>query len=100
MNSREHSPLVAVLQTVLLFASQILDFGTTMIGLKIGGHEANGVIRTIMDQYGTGGFLVFKLGISFLLAVVCWRRPAAALFMTALMCGVALWNLHVIYSLV
>ncbi len=99
MNDRNYSPLVLFLQTVVLFMSQLLDYGTTLIGLKLGGQESNGLVATIMEEYGNTGFLWFKLLVAGALAIVCRYRPAAAWFITAITCGVALWNLHVIYQL-
>jgi hypothetical protein len=99
--NRDNEPALGVilLQSIGLVFAQLLDFGTTMLGLKNGAEEANGFIRMIIEDYGTSGFLVTKLLFGFGFAWFCRYRPAAAWGVTLLTCGVALWNLRVLYLL-
>ncbi len=98
MNERP-SPLIVLLQSVVLFMSQLLDYYTTKIGIKLGAVESNGLIKTVIEGYGMNGLLVTKLLLAAVTALGCRRFPAAAWFLCALMCGVALWNLHIISQL-
>lgn len=94
------TPIIIALQTLGIILAQLLDFGTTMIGLKNGARETNGFIRMIIEDYGTTGFLLSKIGFGILFAWFCRYRPAAAWTITVFTAGVALWNTHILYQLV
>lgn len=98
--NRENSYGIIILQTLGIVLSQLLDFGTTMIGLKNGARESNGLIRMILEDYGTTGFLVSKIGFGLMFAWFCRYRPAAAWTIALVTSGVALWNVHILYQLV
>ena len=74
---------------------QILDFGTTLIGLRMGGTEMSPFARWLMDSHTLGGLAVVKL-IGFGLGAVCiWRGKLRVLdWVNYIFSGIVLWNLY------
>ena len=87
------------LQAALILGTQFLDYKTTVIGLRLGAHEMNGPMRLVLDNYGTNGMLVLKLGVGTLAAVMLRRRPVAAALMCGLFLAAGINNLLVIERL-
>jgi hypothetical protein len=88
---------VNVAQMFGIFFAQLLDFATTVVGLKIGAMEQNGVMAMLINTYGAETFLAIKLVAAAFLTWVAWRRPVFAWVVSLVYFAVALWNLSVIY---
>ncbi len=101
MNDNDDIPMIfIVMQSMGIVLTQLLDYGTTVIGLKNGAREMNGLMRFVIEDYGNTGFLVAKVGIGLAFAWFCRFKPAAAWAITLLTAGVAFWNLRIIYGLI
>jgi hypothetical protein len=87
-------------QSVGIIVSQMLDFGTTVVGLRAGATEMNGLVSYIITNHGESGFFWFKLISGCVFAVATTGKPIAAWALTLLCSGVALWNLWVLYPLI
>ena len=90
---------VNIIQAFGLLFAQLLDYSTTVVGLKLGAIEQNVAMATIINTYGQDTFLYIKLAASALLIWFAWSRPVAAWFLSLIYFAVALWNLSVIYSI-
>ena len=88
------------LQFAGILLSQMLDYSTTVLGMRLGAVESNPVMSTVIANYGSEGFLTVKLGVGFLLACFSARRPNVAWLTTLLFTGAALWNLSQITRLI
>ena len=86
-------------QTAGILVSQGLDWASTVVGIRYGAAEVNGLMRVVMDRYGNDGFLAVKLSMGLLFAVALRKRPVAAWSVTIMFCVVTLWNLRVLYKL-
>jgi hypothetical protein len=87
---------VLVFQTLAIMLSGYLDYLTTVIGLRNGAHEVNGLMRHVIDNYGNDGFLYTKLGFGVIFSVGLRRRPVAALVMVLITLAVVANNLRVL----
>ena len=74
---------------------QLLDFMTTMTGLKLGGQEINPFLHHIMGNIGVvEGLLVCKFAILVAAIVVMrYRRERVIVACNYLFAGLAVWNL-------
>lgn len=86
-------------QAVGIVLAQLLDFATTVVGLKIGAVEQNGPMAQLINTYGAGNFLAVKLIAAAVLIWFAHRRPLAAWGISLVYYAVALWNLVVIYRI-
>jgi hypothetical protein len=86
-------------QFLLMLVAQLLDYRTTLIGLKLGAEEQNPAVRYILDNHGTSGLLWVKVGSAIAITALLRRRPTVLAFVTLLFAGVALANLSVIERL-
>jgi hypothetical protein len=87
------------LQSIGILLAQLLDFATTIVGLKLGAVEQNGPMAQLINTYGAGTFLTIKVVAAAVLVWFAWRRPTAAWSISLVYYAVALWNLSVIYRL-
>jgi hypothetical protein len=88
-----------LVQALGLLLAQLLDFGTTVVGLKIGAVEQNGPMATLIHTYGVNMFLALKVVAAIVLIWFAYRRPVAAWSISLVYYAVALWNLYVIYRI-
>lgn len=86
-------------QSVGIVLAQLLDFATTVVGLKLGAIEQNGPMAQLINEYGVGTFLSIKLIAAAVLIWFSYRRPLAAWGISLVYYAVALWNLAVIYRI-
>jgi hypothetical protein len=87
---------VLALQTLALLLSSYLDYITTVIGMRQGAHEVNGLMRYVIENYGNDGFLYTKLGFGIVFSVCLRKRPVAALAVVLVTLLVVANNLRVI----
>jgi hypothetical protein len=87
------------LQSVGILLAQLLDFATTVVGLRLGAIEQNGPMAKLIETYGVDTFLTIKVVAAAILIWFAWRRPNAAWSVSLVYYAVALWNLSVIYRL-
>jgi hypothetical protein len=73
---------------------QLLDFITTMMGFRLGGHELSPFIRWLTELGPAAGVALAKVG-AFLLAGVCvWlRKERVVCWANYFFAGLVLWNL-------
>ena len=91
MNIKSANTLPLLLTFVFL---QLLDFLTTMVGLKWGAHEMNPVILHFMRMGPLVGLLACKVLILALGAVVIWfQRRRVILAVNYLFALLVIWNL-------
>lgn len=86
-------------QSIGILLAQLLDFATTVVGLKLGAVEQNGPMAQLINTYGVGTFLTIKVVAAAVLTWFAWRRPLAAWSISLVYYAVALWNLAVIYRI-
>lgn len=86
-------------QAVGIILAQLLDFSTTVVGLRLGAVEQNGPMAQLINTYGVGTFLTIKLVAAAVLIWFAYRRPLAAWGISLVYYAIALWNLWVIYRL-
>lgn len=79
----------------LFFLLQVLDFMTTLAGLRMGGIEMSPFARTLMQVDTVGGLTVVKL-IGFLLGGYCvWSRRLNVIhWVNYVFAGIVLWNVY------
>ena len=73
---------------------QLLDFLTTMMGFRLGGHEMSPFIRWLAELGPVAGVGLAKIG-AFLLAGVCLRlrKQRVIYWANYFFAGLVLWNL-------
>jgi hypothetical protein len=78
---------------------QLLDFLTTLVGLKVGAAEASPFIRLLMHAGPAAGLAMSKL-LALALGGLCLylKKPHLIRSATYWYCGLVLWNLAVILS--
>lgn len=79
----------------IFFYLQILDFMTTLVGLRLGGTEMTPFVRWMMQGDIVSGLLVAKF-IGFILAGIClWLRKERVIhWVNYIFAGVVVWNLY------
>lgn len=87
------------LQSLGVLLAQLLDFATTVVGLRLGAVEQNGPMARLVEAHGTDALLGVKLTAAVFLMWVVYRRPIAAWLVSLIYYAVALWNLSVIYRM-
>ena len=72
---------------------QLLDFMTTLVGLRMGGGELSPFIRWLIQFDAVYGLSCAKL-IGFLLGGICiWRWPRVISWTNYVFAGLVVWNL-------
>lgn len=76
------------------FFLQVLDFMTTLAGIRMGGTELSPFVRMLMQWDHVGGLAVVKL-IGFALGAICiWANKVRVLkWVNYIFAGIVLWNL-------
>jgi hypothetical protein len=79
----------------IFFLLQILDFMTTLVGIRMGGSEMSPFARWLMQFDTVAGLMAVKL-IGFGLGGVCiWFRRARVLtWVNYIFAGIVLWNVY------
>lgn len=91
MNRQSVSTFPLLLSFVFL---QLLDFLTTVVGLKWGAHEMNPFILQFMQMGPLVGLIACKLLILTMGAVIVWlQRHRVILFVNYLFGFLVVWNL-------
>lgn len=92
------TPLKTPLALFILL--QILDLGTTLIVLGMGGQESNPIVFHMMAADGVGGLLISKLVVmAMALAAVRMRKHRAISLANMVFVFVVAWNIAVIARL-
>jgi len=86
-------------QSIGILLAQLLDFATTVVALRLGAVEQNGLMAPLINTYGVDTFLTIKVITGIVLAWFAWRRPLAAWLISLVYYAIALWNLGVIYRI-
>lgn len=86
-------------QAVGIVLAQLLDFATTVVGLKLGAVEQNGLMAQLINEYGVNTFLFIKLIAAAILIWFSYQRPLAAWGVSLAYFAISLWNLAVIYRI-
>jgi hypothetical protein len=87
----------AIMAAVLIVITQLTDYMSTLLGLKLGRSEANGGMAKIINDHGNLAFLGIKgLGAAVLIYLT-FRRRFAPWIVGILYALVTLWNLVVTY---
>lgn len=83
---------------LILFAFlQVLDVGTTVLALKLGGHEKNPLIRQFMVMGPITGLVVSKIMvIAFAGGCAFLGKPRPVMYANLLFAGIVVWNVGVI----
>lgn len=90
----------ATLAAANVIVTQILDAGSTTLGLALGAEEQNPLMAALIESsYGMSGFWVLKLASGVFLAWYSWKRPTAAAAIALIFGGVAAWNVSAILAL-
>jgi hypothetical protein len=79
----------------LFFLLQVLDFMTTLAGLRMGGVEMSPFARWLMQVDTVGGLTVVKL-IGFLLGGYCvWKRRMNVIhWVNYIFAAIVVWNVY------
>lgn len=86
----------ANLAAAFIIVTQFADFLSTVIGLSRGASEANGIMATLLAQYGIAGFAIAKVVGASLLVWVTYRRRIAPWVVGAIYSAVVVWNTMVV----
>ena len=80
---------------------QVMDFMTTLVGLRLGGAEMSPFTKWVM-QFGTIGGLTFVKLLGFGLAGICiyLKRSRVLTWVNYAIAGVVFWNLYQILGAV
>ena len=91
---RKETPTPSLLVFVAL---QLLDILTTIVGLRLGAHEASIFVGRILGYGPVEGLIISKL-IAALLAAAALRfhRPRVVVFLNYWFAGLVSWNLAMI----
>jgi len=79
----------------IFFLLQVLDFMTTLVGIRMGGSEMSPFARWLMQFDTVAGLMAVKL-IGFGLGGVCiWvRRVRVLTWVNYIFAGIVLWNVY------
>jgi len=84
---------------IAVVLSQLADFGSTWLGFQFGASEGNGLMASVIHNYGFGGFLAVKmLGAAFLVYIT-WRRKVAPWLVVGIYAAIVVWNLSLAHTL-
>ena len=85
----------------IFFFLQVMDFMTTLVGLRLGGAEMSPFTRWMM-QFDTVGGLTFVKLLGFGLGGLCvyLKRPRVLRWVNYVFAGVVFWNLYQILGAV
>ena len=77
----------------IFFYLQLLDFVTTLVGLRMGGAELSPFIRMLTQIDVVVGLSAVKL-LGFVLGGIClWKRPHVLSWVNYIFAGLVVWNL-------
>ena len=83
----------------VFFGLQFLDVLTTMIGLRLGAHEASVFVGRMLMLGPLAGLLVSKcFAIILAAAALAFKRPRVVVFLNYWFAVVIAWNLFMIFS--
>ena len=83
----------------VFFGLQFLDVLTTMIGLRLGAHEASAFVGRMLTLGPLAGLLVSKcFAIILAAAAIAFKRPRVVVFLNYWFAVVIAWNLFMIFS--
>ena len=79
----------------VFFLLQVLDFMTTLVGIRMGGSEMSPFARWIMQFDTVAGLMMVKL-IGFVLGGICiwFKRPRVLSWVNYIFAGIVLWNVY------
>jgi hypothetical protein len=79
----------------IFFLLQILDFMTTLVGIRMGGSEMSPFAKWLMQFDTVAGLMAVKL-IGFGLGGVCiwFRRVRVLTWVNYIFAGIVLWNVY------
>jgi hypothetical protein len=84
-----------------VIVTQLLDAGTTTLGLALGAEEQNPMMDMLIhSEYGLAGFWALKAVSGMFLAWYSWKRPAASGTLILIFSGVSAWNISASLSLI
>ena len=76
---------------------QVLDILTTLMGIRMGAHEASIFVGRLMNAGPVGGLLLSKIFAVFLVAsALRFKRPRLVVFLNYWFAAVITWNLAMI----
>ena len=76
---------------------QVLDILTTLMGIRMGAHEASVFVGQLMNAGPVGGLLLSKIFAVFLVAsAMRFKRPRLVVFLNYWFAAVITWNLVMI----
>jgi Domain of unknown function (DUF5658) len=76
---------------------QVLDILTTLMGIRMGAHEASLFVGQLMNAGPVGGLLLSKIFAVFLVAAAMrFKRPRLVVFLNYWFAAVITWNLAMI----
>ncbi len=77
----------------IFFYLQLLDFVTTLVGLRLGGSELSPFVRMLMQFDVVFGLSAVKI-LGFVLGGIClWKRPRVISWVNYIFAGLVVWNL-------
>jgi len=79
----------------VFFLLQVLDFMTTLVGIRMGGSELSPFAKWLMQFDTVAGLMMVKF-IGFALGGVCiwFRRPRVLNWVNYIFAGIVLWNVY------
>lgn len=72
---------------------QVLDFTTTLIGMRMGGSELSPFVRWMMQSDIVVGLSAVKALGAVLGGITLWFRPRVIIWINYIFAGLGLWNL-------
>lgn len=83
----------------VFFALQTLDVLTTLIGLRMGAHEASFFVGRLLAIGPVTGLLISKcFAVILAAAALAFHRPRVVVFLNYWFVAVVCWNLFTIFS--